>query len=334
MERHRGIPTLTNYLQERLTGIGRERLLMEIELDLPSGFDQYVQDIMNPSENTNQFSIILSVSHKSHPAGLAAVKGANKIIKIANKVLPDEQKFSGSVLIMAKSMQDGQSKDIADGLKSVQPIFDKHNVEPLFVIREKDVNKALLKHPEREDEIKEEWNQNRNNQRLVLGNAIRDRKAIILLPEGTVESGRQKEGGLPGEINGMVDLQPNSISYISALARRQKKEPLFFFVGVTEENHIYDPITESVTEDAKKVGRLKAIPYFHSFVRSPMRAVMDYPATYSEIVEEYGTNGVLESGIPEQLSGERMASLLPYGQGVYSEPTLLDRSTRIKRRYI
>jgi hypothetical protein len=220
-------------------------------------------------------------------------------------------------------MHEGQSDDIVEGLKLAEPIFRKYKAEPFPVLRKKDARHFTI------DEKRE------YQKRLFakLGKIVEAGQIPIVLPEATVESGRQKPGGVPGEIKGMVYLEPGSVAFLAQMIRRQKKEPLFFFVGTSGENKIYDPIDERVTLSAKIAAIVRASELGRRLVSPIMSSVVDYPVSYTQLEEAYGSEGKLSPDVLEWVCGERLAQLLPLRErGVFSEPELLDMAPDIPRR--
>lgn len=297
----------------------QENILLETPRDHPEDFEENVRDYMKKGR---YWPVILG-THKSHPAGFPLIEEAAYIADLSNPLLSPDNQIRGSLLLVASTMNQGQSDDIVEGFKLAQPIFQRYSTETIAVLREKDSSRL-------DPQEKREY-----QKRLIrkLGSIVMEGQVPILLPEATVESGRQKPGGSPGEIKGMVPLEPDSVTFLAQLIRRQKKDPLFFFIGTTGENRIYDPITESVTREAKLTAVARATAVGKRFVPPIMSSVVDYPASYDQIAAAYGSGGKLSSAELEQVCGERLAQLLPpWERGVYAKPELLDMGRGIKRR--
>lgn len=297
----------------------QENILLETPRDHPPDFEKEVQDFMKEG----RYWPVLLGTHKSHPAGFPLIEEADYLARICNPFLPPDGQIEGSLLLVANTMHEGQSEDIVEGFKLAEPIFRKYRTEPFPVLRKKDA-KDLTSDEKREYQ-----------KRLFtkLGSIIGAGQIPILLPEATVESGRQKPGGAVGEVKGMVYLEPDSVAFLAQMIRRQKKEPLFFLVGTMGENRIYDPITESVTLPAKMTALARAVPLGKRFVPPIMSSVVDYPVSYAQLEEAYGSGGRLAPAVLEWVCGERLAQLLPLRErGVYTEPELLDMAPAIKRR--
>lgn len=311
----------------------QETVLMGTPIDRPNGYEPVIQTLMSQrqEDGTSRFWPIFIGSHKAHPAGFPLMEESSYVRGVANEVLPEDEQLRRSLVILAKTMEKGQSADVVNGLAKAQPIFDKLKVDKLGVLRPKDVKGYD------EDEKNALLAENRRLQITTLGKVVENGQSIIVLPEGTVQSGRYKEGGKPGEITGLVELQPDSIAYLAQLLKRQGKEPLLFFMGTTGENKIYDPNkgeTGGVVTSAKIRAGARAIPPLGRIVPPIMSAVVDFPTPYSDIVDAFGTNGRMERGILEQYCGERLAQLLPLDErgSVYNEPQLLDQAPHILRR--
>jgi hypothetical protein len=299
----------------------QENVLLETPRDHPPDFEEKVQGLIREGR---YWPVILG-THKSHPAGFPLIEEADYLAQICNPLLPSESQIKGSLLLIANTMHGGQSDDIVEGLKHTEAIFRKYQAEPFPVLRKKDAKHFT---PDEKREYQK---------RLFakLGNIVKAGQVPIVLPEATVESGRQKPGGAPGQIKGMVYLEPGSVALLAQMIRRQKKEPLFFFVGTTGENKIYDPITEKVALSAKMTAIVRATDLGRRFVPPIMSSVVDYPVSYSQLQETYGSDGKLSTDVLEWVCGERLAQLLPpHERGVFSEPELLDMAPHILRRDI
>lgn len=305
--------------QRRLIASVQENILLDTPINRPPHYAEVILEYMSQGN----FWPIIAGTHKAHPAGFPPIEEAAYIQGIANTVLPQEQQINGSLLLIANTMHKGQSTDIVEGLKGVQPIFDQYNTEPLAVLRKKDAKG--LNEAEKRDYQKKLFSK--------IGNVVANGQIPIILPEATVESGRQKPGGIKGDIKGMVYLESDSIAFLSQMIRRQKKEPLLFFIGTTGENRIYDPITEQVTTEAKVTALGRAIPPVRLFLPPIMSSIVDYPTSYAELEQAYGTNGRLYGEVPEWICGERLAQLIPLTErGVFDQPELLDMAPQIRRR--
>ncbi len=297
----------------------QENILLETPRDHPPDFEEKVEDLIKGG----RYWPVVMGTHKSHPAGFPLIEEADYLAQICNPLLPSGSQITGSLLLIANTMHEGQSDDIVEGLKLAEPIFRKYKAEPFPVLRKKDARHFTT------DEKRE------YQKRLFakIGKVVEAGQIPIVLPEATVESGRQKPGGVPGEIKGMVYLEPGSVAFLAQMIRRQKKEPLFFFVGTSGENKIYDPISERVTLPAKMAAIVRASELGRRFVPPIMSSVVDYPVSYTQLEEAYGSEGKLSPDVLEWVCGERLAQLLPLRErGVFSEPELLGMSPEILRR--
>lgn len=311
-----GKPPQFRSMKDVITSIKRHILASRQEsvvLGSPRNHPPYYNHMVEKYMRTGEFSPLFLGTHKSHPGGFPPMEEAFDIMNLTNAVLPaNKTRIRGSYLIAASSLRDGgQNEEVKAYFRTAKPMLDKLCVEPLFVVRDKEAQNGALR---------DKLAQNR-----PLMQTVRDGKFSIALPEGSVESGRQKLGGKPGEINGMITIKPNIVKFLATCIKEQGMEPLIFFVGDTGENRIYDPNTEKITSEAAK----HAIPFMPGHI---MSAVVDYPTPYSEIVRHLGINGRLPKGILEQYCGERLAQLLPLNErGVYAEPQLLDSVLVLRR---
>lgn len=289
----------------RFAASRQEAVVLKNPINHPVYYADKVQEIMRDGKH---WPILLG-THKSHPGGFPAMEEAKNIMSIANKVLPPNQQIQKSLIFVAYSIDKTQNEEVVEYFKLVKPTLAKLGAEPFFVVRGAKDGK-----PKNLRELYEA------SMRLVENSQI-----PIILPEGSVESGRQKPDGFPGEINGMIALQKNSISFLVRTIEDQGKKPFLFFVGNTGENHVYDPITEKVTREA----------YLRAFGlrRSPIiSSIVDYPTAVEDIASYLGVDGKLQEGVLEQYCGERLAQLVPPSErGVYSNPELLDK-VRVLRR--
>ncbi|KKR24535.1 MAG: hypothetical protein A3C27_01930 [Candidatus Levybacteria bacterium RIFCSPHIGHO2_02_FULL_39_36] len=278
----------------------REPVILHSPRNHPPYYGDYVRNIMRDGRH---FPIVLG-THKSHPGGFPPMEEAVDIKNIANSVLPHDQQIKGSRFLFASSLDtEEQDEEVVTYFKLAQPTLVKLGVKPLYVVREKEARNGTPR--------------NREEQYNALMHTVEEGLIPIVLPEGSVESGRQKPGGRPGEIKGMIELEQNGIRMLVRYMQRQGKIPVLFFVGVTGENHIYNPITKKITGEAKR----KAFWLKRSSI---MRAVIDYPTSVEDILPFLEENGQLPRGALEQYCGERLAQLLPLNErGVYAEPELL-----------
>jgi len=294
--------------ERSLFSIRRETVVLNSPRNHPPYYEDYVRNVMRDGRH---FPIVLG-THKSHPGGFPPMEEAVDIKNIANSVLPYDQRIKGSRFLFASSLDTGgQGEEVVTYFKLAQPTLVKLGVKPLYVVREKEAKDGTLK--------------SREEQYNTLMHTVEEGLIPIVLPEGSVESGRQKPGGRPGEIRGMVNLEQNGIRMLVRYIQRQGKIPVLFFVGVTGENRIYNPITEKITGEAKR----KAL----WLKRSPiMGAVIDYPTSVEDILPFLEEDGRLPRGYLEQYCGERLAQLLPPDErGVYSNPLLLQKVPAYRR---
>jgi hypothetical protein len=297
----------------------QEYVLLETPRNHPADFEKKVQGLMREG---NYWPVILG-THKAHPAGFPLIEEADYLAEICNPFLSEDNQIAGSLLLIANTMEGGQSDAVVEGLKQAKPIFKKYHTETALVLREKDAND--LEADEKREYQKQLFRK--------LGGVVKAGQIPLVLPEGTVESGRQKPDGAPGEINGMVHLQSDSVAFLAQMIRRQKKDPLFFFVGTTGENRIYNPIIEKITKEARDTALKRALPFGKHFVPPIMSSVVDYPTSYSQLVDAYGEGEKLSSEVLERVCGERLAQLVPLNErGVFAEPELLDLAPEIQRR--
>jgi hypothetical protein len=282
----------------------------------------------NPTEYPVQFNerikqhenglFIYVASHKSHPAGVKHAEVAEETRLIANQNRSTEDAITGSILIVASSLENGeQAEEIYGYWERAKPILHSLNVDIFPVLRRKEAEG--LPQDMREAAIREQ------NTRLM--QKITQRKSPILLVEGTVQSGRKKPGGKPGEIDGMVHVQQDAIAWIANSIRRSRQEPVFVPIGTTGENRIYDPHRERVPFSTKVTAVARSIPLLREHVPPLMHGVVGYPISYTEIVDRLRDKGVTNKQIPEMLDltiGELIGQLNPpHERGVYSHPHLL-----------
>ncbi len=300
-------------LEPRLHSMGQrvlefcaEGVLLETPFDYPPDFEEMVKDRVREGN----YCFVMAGSHKAQPAGLPLVELSNKLARIWNSLRPDDSQIKGSLLLIAKTLEGGQGEEITSGFSMTKPILDKNNVQTLPIIRKKDEKYFS----------KEEIEESRRQSRIETGKIVEAGRIPIILPEGVVESGRQKPGGAPGEINGMMPLEPRAMANLLTRIRRQGKEPLIFFVGTTGENRIYDPITEKITSEAYMTAAVRSIPLVGKRLKKPiMRSVVDYPISLAELEERYGEKGRLSAEALDWVSGNSLARLLPpHERGAFS----------------
>lgn len=301
----------------------KESILIDTDIDYPPDFDQITSEMFTTPRPVPLFPIEIG-PHKAHTAAFPLLNIARKIRELAAPTL----KLKGSVLLVAENIDGGQNQAITDSFHAVRPILNKLNTETIGVFRPKDILKMR-----KNGVTRKEIEKMQEDQKAKIKNSIIEKRTIISLPEGSVKSGRKKEGGKPGEINGMIKLQPNSVKNLAMLIRESGYEPIIFFVGNTGENRIYNPISEKVTKESKIKGAIRALPGGKRLVPSILKSVVDYPTPYEDIERALKENGTLHDGVIEQYCGERLAQLIPYHErGVYKEPTLLNKISGIKTR--
>ncbi len=287
----------------------QENVLLDTPRNHPADFEKKTREYMREGS----YWPVLLGTHKSHPAGFPLIEEAEYIARLCNPHLAADDQITGSLLLIANTMEEGQGEVIEKSLKQAQPIFDKYNVEMAQVLRGKDA--AHL-----DAATKREY---RNTLSYKLNKVIEDGQIPLILPEGTVQSGRQKEGGAPGEINGMVQLASDAVAAVAGRIRRKGREPLFFFVGTTGENRIYDPIAKQIPSEVYETAFKRISPIGKYFVPPIMSSVVDYPMSLRRIEELYGENGKLPRGALEQICGQFMARLLPpHERGVFADDDL------------
>lgn len=292
-------------LWRRFIASRQEAVVLNNPINRPPYYKSLIQSIMKDGEH---WPLVLG-THKSHPAGFPAMEEAKNIRNIANEVLPPNQQIRKSLILVAYSIDKTQTEEVVEYFKLVQPTITKLDAEPFFVVRGAKDGK-----PKNLRELYE-----------ASMHLVENCQIPIALAEGSVDSGRQKPGGLPGEIKGMIQLQAQSVSLLVHAIEAQGKKPLLFFIGNTGENHVYDPIAERVTREAN----LRAF----GLRRDPiMSSVVDYPTAAEDIAKFLGVNGKLPKGFLEQYCGERLAQLVPpHERGVYANPVLLDKVYVLRR---
>lgn len=265
------------------------------------------------------FPIYVAV-HKGHAAGIFDAEVAHHTRGVFNNTLAPDKQIIGSLLIVANTLDTSQPEEIVGYWRRAQPILDRLGVESLRVHRDKDVDQNC-------EECKAEKETNIRVQNAQLLSKISQGRAPILLVEGTVESGRRKKDGKRGEINGMVNVQRRSISWIAAPVRKIRREPVFIPIGTTGENRIYDPQTKRVPFTTKLNAIARSLPGGSERIPHIMQGVVGYPISYSEIVAAIETRTDDRKRVPELLDltiGEILARLVPpHERGVYTYPHLL-----------
>lgn len=301
---NRGEPlgNLKRAIEKRIIAFRGEAIALNNPRNHPPYYENVVRDIMT---GRNYWPVVLA-THNSHAAGFPALEEARYI-----RDLSGDERIKGSRLVIAANIRAGQNEEIQEYFKVAEKVINKLDTQFMFVVRDKDVANGETR--------------NREKQHEGFMSLIEDGRIPVILPEGSVESGRQKVGGEPGEVKGMIPLARGSIRLIVRYIRHQGMEPLLFFVGTTGANHIYNPITEKVTNEVK----LKTL----GLIRRPlMSSVIDYPVRSDLLEQHLQIDGKIPDGAWEQYVGERLAQLIPQNErGVYTEPTLLSRVPLLRR---
>lgn len=297
---------LRKTLERRVTAFRGETVV----LNTPRNHPPYYKDVVERALSTGEYWPVILGTHNSHVAAFPALEEAEYIKGIANNVMPG-QRIQGSRLVVAANIRSGQNEEVHEYFKLSKKLFDKVNAQAMFVVRNKDVANGEVR--------------NREKQHEGFMSLVKDGRIPVILPEGSVESGRQKPNGAPGEVKGMIPLSRSSVRLIVRYIRHQGKEPLIVFVGTTGANHIYDPISEKITTEAKK--RAMGIR------RSPlMSSIVDYPTRADELEKHLQIDGRVPDGAWEKYAGERLAQLIPPNErGVYASPILLAKVPVLRR---
>lgn len=279
-----------------------EALVLNNPRNHPAYYESMVREIMA----TGKYWPVVLGTHNSHAAGFPALEEAKYVRDIAH-----DERIRGSRLVVAANIETGQNEEVQAYFRTSKKIFKKLDAQTMFVVRDKDVAQG-----EERD---------RKKQHAEFLSLVKDGRIPVIFPEGSVEAGRQKPGGVPGEVKGMIPLARSSVRLIVKYIRHQGMEPLLFFVGTTGANRIYDPIIGKGTSEAtwKALG----------FKRGPlMSSIIDYPVRADELERHLQIDGRVPDGAWEQYVGERLAQLVPPNErGVYADPTLLSKVPLLRR---
>lgn len=301
----------------------KESILVDTDIDYPENFDQITSEKLS----TGIYYPVVLGTHKAHTGAFNPLNAANRIRDLA-----PEGSFQEILLLVAENIDGGQNKAITDNFRSVRPVLEKLHTKTLGIFRHKDI-KTLIK----DGVSKEEIRRQQDEQTQGVKNAIANKEIIVSLPEASVQSGRKKEGGKRGEINGMIAIQQNSILFLTNLIREAGYEPLLIFVGNTGEDNIYNPnkgkLTISKTKPSKggitissKIkGAIRTHPLGRQIVPPILSSIVDYPVPLEDIEMYLASKGKTQGKDIEQYCAERLARLLsPEERGsVYNNLELL-----------
>lgn len=279
----------------------------------PTGYEDMIADYVG----SGLYWPVPVMTHKSHAAGPEGMEEADYIRQTGNIVLPEEAHFTGILIVVAHNLGNGQNEEIDDWWHLAKPIMDDFDVEPVHVVRKKDAAEAGV-------ELTEE---SKVMIQTKYSQLVPRRQIPLLLAEGTVDSGRWKEGGQPGEIKGMREIPAKSIALLSQHIRRKGKLPLYIPIGTHGENRIYDPETEKATDIAKKTAVMRVFPSKREEYPHLMHVIAGYPVPHDVIVRDLGERGDVRPEVLATVIGELLAALVPDNErGVYSgEPQYLPR---------
>lgn len=313
LEKTDGVARYKRDMGRKAVAYFQENILLETPRDHP----EYFEEKLHEYAATGEYWPIILGTHKAHPAGFPLIEEAKYIGSIFNQY-PGNDRITGSLLLIALTMKGGQNEDIVKYLERAEPIFKKFNTLTALVARKKDVEEGHIDASE-----VQEYNRKLYKQ---LSNVVASGQIPLILPEGTVQSGRQKDGGAPGEINGMVYLPENTVAGTAKLVGKQGKKPLFILMGTTGENRIYNPIIGKITSEAMVTAVVRDFELGRQHVPPIMSSVVDYPVSLEEIEQQYNDGKELPKGMLELIIGHVMARLLPPNErGDFAEDTFVDQ---------
>lgn len=269
-----------------------ERILEHAKLEMPDEFlIEYVHAI------DAGYVPILVANHSSHADAVTSAKLIKLLIKIANGALPADNQMQMFSFPLAASLDAGkQGPFLRQVYWGSKPVIENAGFVPNPIVRPKDQRSLEKGGYDMKGNLRDYLK--RYKQRMKEGP-----NGTVLYPEGTTESGKTDENGLP---IGMIPFEEDSISgHIRFTKKFTGRKIMLIYAGITGSTSAIDPNTKKV----------------------PLRAIdsMIHPDQYKIRV-----GGIIREDDPEftQLTtneeinnfmGRKIASLLPPNmRGVYA----------------
>ncbi|MCL5970326.1 MAG: hypothetical protein M1450_02410 [Patescibacteria group bacterium] len=273
-----------------------EHIIMEpIQPEFPPFFRQALQ---KEAKDPNALFVLVS-SHQNWADGLAMAKVTKPITSVINDVRDLEHKTPGFAVLIAKSMATGhQGAFIKEGLKRMQPILSRYNLETLLYTREKDTREYGLK-PDRSEL--------RN-----LVDMIDQGYHIAVFPEASVEGGRKKKRA--NTVNGMQRFYGVDFEQLQRLAEKHDKRIVVILMGINGAFKIFSSHAKLPTMES--VGAI----VFNRQVKDIVEVKTELPFPLEQAITEIRNQGqeVTSKTIGDNL-GKRTSKLVPENiRGVYA----------------
>jgi hypothetical protein len=239
-----------------------------------------------------------------------AQEDANSLAVLMDKIfymeqtLPYNDRLKDVRLPLAHSLHSGAQGPVIQGIYHAEAGFlERHHVDPLHLVRAKDVNEDT---PPNFEEYKTE-----------LMDSIRQGSGIIFFPEGDTTGGKRNA---EGKINGMHQFQENAMRSLILLAKRAGKEPILIPVGIEGGFRFQVPETKRPSRWSLRVG-------FGFSDRTLVRIKAGMPidpkqGPLGDLIKAKNWNGV------DRVLEQEVAGLLPNNhRGIYREEIIFPRES-------
>lgn len=260
--------------------------------------DFFRQAMHKEAEDPNTLFVLVS-SHQNWADGLPMAKVTKTITNVINDFRDPEHKTPGFALLIARSMATGhQGAFIKEGLKRMQPILRRYNLETVLYTREKDTREYGLK-PDR-SELRD------------LVDMMGQGYHIALFPEASVEGGRKKKRA--NTVNGMQPFYGVDFKQLQKLAEKHGKRIVVILMGINGAFKIFSSHAKLPTMES--VGAI----VFNRQAKNVVEVKTELPFPLEQAIAEIRNQDqeVTSKTIGDNL-GKRASKLVPQNvRGVYS----------------
>lgn len=256
---------------------------------------------------------ILYANHQSHADGMALAVISGYLRKLASRN-PNDYQLRGLVIPIAASMASGdQSQELKETYDSLKGGAFRKGFEGFPITRRKDQQQFGMSRAKIITELRPFIN------RLEKG------YGIAILPEGTVQGGRHREGEDIEQIYGMQEVQEDSLIDFFQLIKRvlgEGRKPFYMPVSL----HGGFRILQSPQEVDKpkptltRKGRISIYLGVIGLSLLKIRTNLLRPFTEDEIVADLGSNWRKNGPIFNRYAMTKIAPFLPpVARGVYAD---------------
>lgn len=176
--------------------------------------------------NAGKF-FILYATHKSHYDGRPLGKATRILRELVNPYLPENDQLKGFAMPIAASIASGHQ---GQEVKKAVGMFSR--------LSEEQDQFYLIDYVREKDKVEFKMKDNTREYLREMKNHLAANEGIALLPEATVEGGRNFESG---ELIGLRLPEPGSIYITAKWAEKQGKDPVLVPVVLTGTHKVFRP---------------------------------------------------------------------------------------------